>query len=54
MAQAWYFRSRSGAERGDPVDPIVGWATWLMRPIAIDRAAGQPAVNQVVQQVGSD
>jgi len=26
------------------------WATWLMRPIAIDRAAGQRAVNQVVQQ----
>ena len=30
--------------------PLVGWATWLMRPIAIDRAAGHAAVNQVVQQ----
>jgi 1-acyl-sn-glycerol-3-phosphate acyltransferase len=30
--------------------PLVGWATWLMRPIAIDRAAGHAAVNQVVQR----
>jgi 1-acyl-sn-glycerol-3-phosphate acyltransferase len=30
--------------------PFVGWATSLMRPIAIDRGAGHAAVNQVVQQ----
>lgn len=30
--------------------PIVGWGTWLMRPIAIDRKARSSAVNQVVQQ----
>ena len=30
--------------------PIVGWGTWLMRPIAIDRGARGQAVNQVVEQ----
>jgi len=30
--------------------PLIGWATWLMQPIAIDRRAGHAAVNQVVQQ----
>ena len=30
--------------------PVIGWATWLMRPIAIDRGAGSAAVNQVVAQ----
>ena len=30
--------------------PLIGWATWLMQPIAIDRGAGHAAVNQVVQQ----
>jgi 1-acyl-sn-glycerol-3-phosphate acyltransferase len=30
--------------------PVVGWATWLMQPIAIDRAARGTAVNQVVAQ----
>lgn len=30
--------------------PIIGWATWLMRPIAIDRSAHTAAVNQVVSQ----
>ena len=30
--------------------PLVGWATWLMRPIAINRAAGSAAVSQVVTQ----
>jgi 1-acyl-sn-glycerol-3-phosphate acyltransferase len=30
--------------------PVVGWATWLMRPIAIDRSARATAVNQVVTQ----
>lgn len=30
--------------------PIVGWGTWLMRPIAINRSARRSAVNQVVQQ----
>ena len=29
---------------------FVGWATFLMRPIAIDRSAGGTAVNQVVAQ----
>jgi 1-acyl-sn-glycerol-3-phosphate acyltransferase len=29
--------------------PIVGWATWIMRPIAINRSAGHRAVNQVVE-----
>jgi 1-acyl-sn-glycerol-3-phosphate acyltransferase len=30
--------------------PLVGWATALMRPIAINRAAGHRAVNQVVEK----
>ena len=30
--------------------PIIGWATWLMRPIAINRAAASAAVSQVVSQ----
>ncbi|HUO79731.1 MAG TPA: lysophospholipid acyltransferase family protein [Steroidobacteraceae bacterium] len=28
--------------------PVIGWATWLMRPIAIDREARGAAVNQVI------
>lgn len=30
--------------------PIVGWAIWLLKPIAINRKAGAVAVNQVVEQ----
>ena len=30
--------------------PLVGWATWLMKCIAIDRDAGHRAVNQVLDQ----
>ena len=30
--------------------PLVGWATATLRPIAINRAAGHRAVNQVVEQ----
>lgn len=30
--------------------PVVGWATRLMRPIAINRKAGSSAVNEVVAQ----
>lgn len=30
--------------------PLVGWATWLMRGIAIDRGAGHRAVNQILEQ----
>jgi len=30
--------------------PIVGWGTWLMRPIAIDRGARSQAVNRVAEQ----
>ena len=30
--------------------PILGWAIRLMRPIAIDRASGHVAVNQVLEQ----
>ncbi len=30
--------------------PVVGWATRVMRPIAINRNAGSSAVNQVVAQ----
>jgi 1-acyl-sn-glycerol-3-phosphate acyltransferase len=30
--------------------PLVGWATWRLKPIAIDRSAGHRAVNQVVEQ----
>lgn len=30
--------------------PLIGWGTACMRPIAIDRAAGHRAVNQVVEQ----
>jgi len=30
--------------------PLIGWATALMRPIAINRSAGHRAVNQVVEQ----
>ena len=30
--------------------PVIGWAAWLMRPIAIDRRARGAAVNQVIGQ----
>ncbi len=30
--------------------PFIGWATWLMDPIAIDRRAGHNAVKEVVAQ----
>ena len=30
--------------------PVIGWATWLMDPIAIDRGAGHNAVREVVSQ----
>jgi 1-acyl-sn-glycerol-3-phosphate acyltransferase len=30
--------------------PLVGWGTWLMRPIAINRGARSQAVQQVVAQ----
>lgn len=30
--------------------PLVGWATWMMRGIAIDRGAGHRAVNQILDQ----
>lgn len=30
--------------------PLVGWATALFRPIAINRGAGHVAVNQVIEQ----
>ena len=30
--------------------PLVGWAIWRLRPIAINRKAGTTAVNQVVDQ----
>jgi 1-acyl-sn-glycerol-3-phosphate acyltransferase len=30
--------------------PLVGWGTWLMRPIAINRGARNEAVKQVVEQ----
>jgi 1-acyl-sn-glycerol-3-phosphate acyltransferase len=30
--------------------PLIGWGTWAMRPIAIDRSAHAQAVNQVVSQ----
>src|SRR5687768_6276927 len=30
--------------------PLVGWAIWLLRPIAINRKAGATAVNQVIEQ----
>jgi 1-acyl-sn-glycerol-3-phosphate acyltransferase len=30
--------------------PLVGWAIWRLRPIAINRKAGASAVNQVVDQ----
>jgi 1-acyl-sn-glycerol-3-phosphate acyltransferase len=30
--------------------PLIGWGTACMRPIAINRAAGHRAVNQVVEQ----
>ena len=30
--------------------PLVGWATMLYKPIAIDRGAGHVSVNQVVEQ----
>jgi 1-acyl-sn-glycerol-3-phosphate acyltransferase len=30
--------------------PVIGWATWLMRPIAIDRSAHSAARNQVISQ----
>ncbi|MGW8367093.1 MAG: lysophospholipid acyltransferase family protein [Gammaproteobacteria bacterium] len=33
--------------------PIIGWALYLLRPIAIDRKAGRSAVQQVVRQ-GAD
>ncbi len=30
--------------------PLIGWATWFLKPIAIDRSAGHRAVTQVVEQ----
>jgi 1-acyl-sn-glycerol-3-phosphate acyltransferase len=30
--------------------PLVGWAIWLLKPIAINRNAGATAVNQVIEQ----
>ena len=30
--------------------PLVGWATWMLKSIAIDRGAGHRAVNQVLEQ----
>jgi 1-acyl-sn-glycerol-3-phosphate acyltransferase len=30
--------------------PILGWAIYMMRPIAIDRGSGHVAVNQVLEQ----
>ncbi|MFZ2508360.1 MAG: lysophospholipid acyltransferase family protein [Steroidobacteraceae bacterium] len=30
--------------------PLVGWATWMMPGIAIDRGAGHRAVNQILEQ----
>ena len=30
--------------------PLVGWAVWLMRGIAIDRGSGHRAVNQILDQ----
>lgn len=30
--------------------PLIGWATALLKPIAINRSAGHRAVNQVVEQ----
>lgn len=30
--------------------PILGWAIWLMRPIAIDRGSGHVAVKEVLEQ----
>jgi 1-acyl-sn-glycerol-3-phosphate acyltransferase len=30
--------------------PLVGWAIWRLKPIAINRSAGASAVNQVVEQ----
>lgn len=30
--------------------PLVGWATWMLKCIAIDRGAGHRAVNQVLDQ----
>jgi len=30
--------------------PFLGWAVWALRPIAIDRGAGQKAVGQVLEK----
>ena len=30
--------------------PVIGWATWLMEPIAINRGAGHAAVRDVLKQ----
>ncbi|HXQ30726.1 MAG TPA: lysophospholipid acyltransferase family protein [Steroidobacteraceae bacterium] len=30
--------------------PVIGWATWLMEPIAINRSAGSTAVKEVLSQ----
>lgn len=30
--------------------PLIGWATWLMEPIAINRGAGSGAVKDVIRQ----
>jgi 1-acyl-sn-glycerol-3-phosphate acyltransferase len=30
--------------------PVIGWATWLMDPIAINRSAGSTAVKEVLSQ----
>ncbi len=30
--------------------PVIGWAIWVMRPIAINRGAGRAAVEQVISK----
>ena len=51
IAQAAIFPPQSWVLKRELIwIPVVGWAIWLLRPIAINRRAGASAVTQVVEQ----
>jgi 1-acyl-sn-glycerol-3-phosphate acyltransferase len=51
IAQAAIFPPQSWVLKRELIwIPLVGWAIWRLRPIAINRGAGASAVNQVVEK----
>jgi len=51
MAQMLIFPPQSWVLKREIIwIPLIGWATYFLRPIAINRSAGHRAVNQVVEQ----